>query len=90
LRKKIVENCRVGADESRLGTVASGKVLRGNNGNLGVVLALNQKDFRVVVSQISALNNLDDEAPKFERLVGRLMVEHKINAADLFVASDEI
>jgi len=64
---------RVGADESRLGTIASRKVLGSYDRHTISGLRPNQQYLAVIVSKIGALDNLGDERPKFERLVGRLV-----------------
>ena len=52
-------------------------------------LGLNQQYLAVIVSKIGALDNLSDESPKFERLVGRLVVEDEVYAADFVALADE-
>ncbi len=47
------------------------------------------KNLAVVVGKICALNNLGDERPKFERLVGGLMVEHKVDARHFICTADK-
>lgn len=80
---EISENLRRRGDKSGLVAVAASEVLGGYDRNGCTVLSLYEKYLAVVVGKIRALYNLGDERPKFERLVGRLMVEHKIYAADL-------
>ena len=43
----------------------------------------------MIVGEISSLDNLGDERPKFERLVCRLMVENEVNPADLICLADK-
>ena len=89
LLKKVIEYGPVGGDKRRLGTVAASEVLGGYDRNGCTVLSLYEKYLAVVVGKICALDNLGDERPEFERLVGRLMVEHKIYAADLVCLANE-
>ena len=53
--------------------VATGQVLRGDDRNSISGFALDEKNFRMIVGKIGALDNLGDERPEFERLVGRLV-----------------
>ena len=76
-----VEDCFIGGDKRRLVAVATGQVLRGYDRNCISGFGFHQQNFAVVVSKICALDNLGDERPKFERLVGSLVVEHKVNPA---------
>ena len=80
---EISENLRRSGDESRLVAVAASEVLRGNNRDGISGFGFHQKDFRVIIGEIGSLNNLGDERPEFERLVRGLMVENKVDAADL-------
>ena len=84
-----VEDCFIGGDKSRLVAVATGKVLRSNDADRIAALGLHQQNLAVVVGKIGALDNLCDERPQFERLVGCLMVEYKVNTRDLFILSNE-
>ena len=43
----------------------------------------------MIVGKIRALDNLSDKRPKFQRLVGRLVVEHKVNPAYALILCDE-
>ena len=86
---EICENLRRGRDESGLVAVAASEVLRGDNADRVAALGFHQQNLAVVVSKISALDNLGDERPKFERLVGGLVVENKVNTRDLFILSNE-
>lgn len=86
---EISENLRRRGDKSGLVAVAASEVLGGYDRNGSTVLSLYEKYLAVIVGKIRALNNLGDERPKFERLVGRLMVEHKIYAADLVCLANE-
>ena len=76
-----VEDCFIGGDKRRFVAVATGQVLRGNDRNSISGFGFYQQNLAVIVSKICTLNNLCDERPKFERLVGRLVVEHKVNPA---------
>ena len=62
-RMKSVEDVGRGGDERGLMSVASCEVLRGDNTNLFSRLRLHEKDFRMVVGEISALHRLRDERP---------------------------
>lgn len=84
-----VEDCRVGGDKGGLVAVATCQVLRSNDADRIAFFGAYQQNLAVIVSKIRALNNLRDERPKFERLVGSLMVEHKIYATDFFILADE-
>lgn len=86
---EISENLRRSGDESRLVAVAASEVLRGNNRDGISGFGFHQKDFRVIIGEIGSLNNLGDERPEFERLVRGLMVENKVDAADLIIFRDE-
>ena len=82
---EICENLRRGGDESGLVAVAASEVLRCDDTYRVAALGLNQQNLAVIVSKIGALDNLGDERPKFERLVGSLVVEHKINPAHALI-----
>lgn len=60
--------------------VAASKVLRRNDADRVAIFGAHQQNLAVIVGRIFSLNNLDDGRPKFKRLVGRLMVEYKIDA----------
>ena len=77
---EICENLRRGGDTRRLVAVAASQVLRGYDRNSISSLGLHQQNLAVIVSKIGALDNLGDECPKLERLVGSLVVEHKVYA----------
>ena len=76
------EKVGVGCDHRTLRAVASREVLRGNDADHFAALALDQQHLAVVVSKVGGGDNLRDERPKFERLVGGLMVEHEVEASD--------
>lgn len=80
LVEEISENLRRRGDKSRLVAVAASEVLGGYDRNGCTIISLYEKYLAVVVGKIRALNNLSDERPQFERLVGSLVVEHKIYA----------
>ena len=84
-----VEDCPVGGDKRRLVAVATGQVLRSNDADRIASLGLHQQNLAMVVGKIGALNNLCDERPQFERLVGCLMVENKVNPAHALIFCDE-
>ena len=84
-----VEDCFIGGDKRRLVAVATGQVLRGYDRNSISGFGFHQQNLAVIVSKISALNNLGDERPQFERLVGSLVVEHKVNPAHALILCDE-
>lgn len=71
---EICENLRRGGDKGRLVAVAASEVLRGYDTDSVASLGFHQQNLAVIVSKIGALNNLGDERPQFERLVGRLVV----------------
>ena len=75
-----VEDCRVGGDKGGLVAVAASEVLRSNDADRIAFFGTNQQNLAVIVGKICPLNNLGDERPQFERLVGRLMVEYEIDA----------
>lgn len=70
-------------------SIASCQILGCDNGDGITGFGTNQQDFRVVVCDVGALNNMGDERPTFERLVGGLMVENEIDAADALSFADE-
>lgn len=89
LLKKVIEYGRVGGYERRLGAVAASEVLGGYDRNRVAVLRLHQQYLAVIVGKIRPLNNLGDERPKFERLVGSLMVENEVDSANALPLADE-
>ena len=89
LLKKVIEYGRVGGDERRLGAVAASEVLGGYYRNRVVSFGLYQQYLAVIVGKIGPLNNLGDERPKFERLVGSLVVENEVDARDFLSLADE-
>ena len=89
LLKKVIEYGPVGGDKRRLGTVAASEVLGGYDRNRVASLGLYQQYLAVIVGKIGSLNNLGDECPKFESLVGSLVVEHKVNPAHALILCDE-
>ena len=78
LRMEIGENLRRGGDESRLVAVAASEVLRSNDADRIAFFGTYQQNLAMIISEICSLNNLGDERPQFECLVGRLMVEHQV------------
>lgn len=86
---EICKNLRRGGDESGLVAVAASEVLRSDDADRIASLGFHQQNLTVVVSKIGALDNLGNERPKFERLVGRLVVEHKVDARDFFIFGDK-
>ena len=48
-------------------------------------LRLHQKDFGMFVGKIGSFNNLGYERPKFESLIGGLMVQNKIDPRDMLL-----
>ena len=86
---EICKNLRRGGDKRRLVAVATGKVLRSNDADRIAMLGFYQQYLAVIVSKIGALNNLGDERPEFERLVGCLVVENKVNPAHTLILCDE-
>lgn len=84
-----VEDYFVGGDKRRFMAIATGQVLRGDNRNSISGFGFYQQYLAVIVSKICALDNLGDERPKFERLVGRLVVEHKVNPAHALILCNE-
>ena len=89
LLKKVIEYGPVGGDKRRLGTVAASEVLGGYDRNRVASLGLYQQYLAVIVGKIGSLNNLGDERPKFERLVGSLVVENEVYARDFLPLADE-
>ena len=77
-RVKSKEDVGSGGNEGRLMAVASGEVLRGDDADHFPTFRLYEKDFGVVVGEVSALHRLGDERPEFEGLVGGLVVEDEI------------
>ena len=59
--------------------VTSSKVLRSNDADRIAFLRLHQKDFGMIVGKIGSFNSLGYDRPKFEGLVGGLMVQNKID-----------
>ena len=86
---EICENLRRSGDESGLVAVAAGEVLRGYDADRVASLGPHQQYLAVIVSKIGALDNLGDKRPQFERLVGRLVVEHQVYAAYMLVFGDK-
>ncbi len=84
-----VEDNRVGGDKGRLVAVAASEVLGGNDRNGISIFGAYQQNLAVIVSEICSLDNLGDERPKFERLVGRLVVEHKVDARHFICFADK-
>ena len=84
-----VEDYFIGGDKCRLVAVATGKVLRSNDADRIAPLGFHQQNLAMVVGKICSLDNLGDERPQFERLVGRLMVEYKIDARHALILCDE-
>ena len=70
----------VGGDKSTNGAITACQILRRDDGNHRAVVTLDEQNFGVIVGEECALDNLGDERPEFERLVGRLMVEHQVDA----------
>lgn len=62
-RMKSAEDVWRSGDKRGLMAVASREVLRGDDTNLLSGLRLHEKDFGMVVSEISALHRLRDERP---------------------------
>ena len=83
------EDCFVGGDKRRFVAVATGQVLWGNDRNSISGFGFYQQNLTVIVSKIGALDNLGNERPKFEGLVGSLVVEYKIDATDFFILGDK-
>ncbi len=69
--------------------VAASEVLRGYYRHGFSGLGAHQQNLAVVVGKICALYNLGDERPKFERFVGGLMVEHKVDARHFICTADK-
>ena len=84
------EDVGVGRDDSRLRAVASREVLRGNNAHDFAALAAHQQHHAVVVGKVGGGDNLRDERPEFERLVGGLVVEHEVEPSDEAGLLDEV
>ena len=84
-----VEDCFIGGDKRRFVAVATGQVLWGDDRNSISGFGTHQQNFAVIVGKIRALDNLSDKRPKFQRLVGRLVVEHKVNPAYALILCDE-
>lgn len=86
---EICENLRRSRDKCRLVAVAASEVLRSYDRHGFSGIGVYQQNLAVVVGKICALYNLGDERPKFERLVGGLMVEHKIDARHFICTADK-
>ena len=84
-----VEDGFIGGDKRRFVAVATGQVLRSNDADRIASLGLHQQNLAVVVGKIGALDNLGNERPKFERLVGCLVVKNKVNPAHALFLCDE-
>ncbi len=76
------EDIEVGGDEGTLRAVASREVLRGDDGNDLSLEAAHEQDLAVVVGKIGGIDDLGDERPELEGLVGGLVVEHQVEAGD--------
>ena len=79
---EIGENLRRGRYKRALGAVATGEVLRGNDGDGVATVGAHQQDFGMVVGEKCSVDNLNDEAPELDGLVGGLVVEHEVEAAN--------
>ena len=84
-----VEDSLVCGDKGGLVAVTASEVLRSNNADRIAFFGTYQQNLAVVVGKISALDNLGDKRPEFERLVGSLVVEYKIDARHALILCDE-
>ncbi len=69
--------------------VAASEVLRGYYRYGFSGLGANQQNLAVIIGKICTFYNLGDERPKFERFVGGLMVEHKVDARHFICTADK-
>ncbi len=69
--------------------ISASEVLGCNDQDGRAVLSLDEKYFAVIINKICPLCNLSDESPKFERLVGRLVDEHKVDARHFICLADK-
>ena len=72
------ENGLIRRYKGTFSTITARKILRCNHRDTIAGKRLHQQYFAVVVGKICSLNHLVDKRPEFERLVGGLVVEHKI------------
>ena len=84
------EDVGVGSDHGTLRAVASRKVLRSDDAHHFAALAAHQQHLAVVVGKVGGGDNLRDERPQFERLVGGLVVEHEVEPSDEAGLLDEV
>lgn len=84
-----VEDYRVGGDKGGLVAVAASEVLRSNDADRIAFFGAYQQNLAVIIGKICPLNNLGDERPQFERLVGSLVVEYQIDARHALILCDE-
>ena len=84
------EDVGVGRDDSRLRAVASREVLRGDDAHHFATLAFDEQHLAVVVGKVGGGDNLRDERPEFERLVGGFVVEHEVEPSDEAGLLDEV
>nr|DAN52496.1 MAG TPA: hypothetical protein [Caudoviricetes sp.] len=79
---EVCENLRRCRYKRALGAVAASEVLRGNDGDGVAAVGAHQQDFGMIVGEKGSVDNLDDEAPELDGLVGGLVVEHEVKAAN--------
>ena len=84
------EQFGVCCDHGTLRAVASCEVLRGDDADHFAALAIDQQHLAVVVCKVGGGDNLGDERPQLERLVGGLVVEHEVEASDEAGLLDEV
>ena len=82
LAVKRIEDDEVGCDKCTFASVASRQVLRGDDRNDLALLASHQQHLAVVVGKVGGVDDLGDERPQFERLVGGLVVEYQVETGN--------
>lgn len=79
---EVCENLRRRGYKRALGAVATGEVLRGDDGDGVATVGAHQQDFGMVVGEKGSVDNLNNKAPQLYCLVGGLVVEHEVEARD--------
>ena len=85
-----IKHVRVGRNHGSLHSVASGEVLRGDDGDLVACVGLDEDHLGVIVRKVGMLNDLGEEGPKFERFLGCLEIENQVDCIDASTLLDEV
>lgn len=88
LRVKAVKEGMIGGDKAGFVAVATGKILRHDDG--GFPLSVRDKeDLGVIVGEIAVFDGLGDEWPKDKSLVGGLEVKNDVEGSHKPLLTDE-